>query len=33
MTDALDSPTPDLPAWVVDRLTEAHQRIQNMTSG
>jgi len=33
VTDDLDSPTPDLPAWVVDRLTEAHQRIQNMTAG
>ena len=33
MTGDHDSPTPDLPAWVVDRLTEAHQRIQNMTAG
>lgn len=33
MTDDHNSPTPDLPAWVVDRLTEACHRIQNMTAG
>ncbi|MFM8531547.1 MAG: hypothetical protein ACKOD2_18105 [Ilumatobacteraceae bacterium] len=33
MTDDHDSPTPDLPAWVVDRLTQAYHRIQNLTAG
>ncbi len=33
MTDDHDSPTPDLPAWVVDRLMQAYHRIQNPTAG
>jgi hypothetical protein len=33
VTDHRDSLTPDLPAWLVDRLTQAYHRIQNLTAG
>jgi hypothetical protein len=33
MTDDPDTTEHDLPAWAVTRLTEAHQRVQNLTAG
>lgn len=33
VADDPENPKPDLPDWVVARLTEAFQRIQNMTAG
>lgn len=33
MNDDPTTPAPDLPDWVVTRLTEAHHRVQNLVAG